>query len=169
MAADVRGKEGRVSVPRVVLWLFVVALGIDLGGGLYETRVVVPLWSRGVPDTLALGHPLAQVATGAGLRFWAFVTPAAGLLALAVLVFAWRAPASWRWWGLGAAAVELCVVVSTLLYFKPTAIRLFMGHGAGLSHGALVDTVRQWVRWNYVRAAVTFAAWCAALVGLTLS
>jgi hypothetical protein len=37
----------------LTLWLFVITLGLDLGAGLYEARIVVPLWAGGVPETLA--------------------------------------------------------------------------------------------------------------------
>jgi hypothetical protein len=51
---------------RITLWLFVIALGLDLGAGLYETRIVVPLWAGGVPETLAAGSPYGRVAIDAG-------------------------------------------------------------------------------------------------------
>jgi hypothetical protein len=51
---------------RITLWLFVIALGLDLGAGLYETRIVVPLWAGGVPETLAAGNPYGRVAIDAG-------------------------------------------------------------------------------------------------------
>ncbi len=31
------------SIAQILLWLFVIALGIELGAGLYETLVVMPL------------------------------------------------------------------------------------------------------------------------------
>jgi len=50
---------------RIALWLFVIALGIDLGAGVYEARIVVPLWANGVPETLAAGNPYGRVAIDA--------------------------------------------------------------------------------------------------------
>jgi hypothetical protein len=32
------------SIPTIVLWLFVINLGIAFGAGLYESRIVVPSW-----------------------------------------------------------------------------------------------------------------------------
>ncbi len=55
----------------IILWLSVIALGMDLGAGLYEARVVVPLRASGVPATLAAGHPYGRVAVDAGIHFWA--------------------------------------------------------------------------------------------------
>ena len=41
----------RKYVPRVLFWLFVINLGIALGAGLYESRVVVPRWENIPPPT----------------------------------------------------------------------------------------------------------------------
>ena len=153
-------------VARLTLWLFVIALGLDLGAGVYEARIVVPLWASGAPETLAAGSPFARVAIDAGMRFWAFVTPAAGALALAALVFGLRAPRPQRTFQAIAAIMELCVVAATVLYFRPTLVRLFMSHGEGLSRAETLSTVRLWVALGWVRIAVTFAAWCTALAGL---
>jgi len=156
-------------MPRVTLWLFVVALGLDLGAGIYEARIVVPLWAGGLPDTLAAGNPYGRVAIDAGLRFWAYVTSAVALLALLALVAGfWTAPPQ-RTWQIAAALLELAVVASTLLYFRPTLVRLFMQHGAGLSDEALRSIVHRWVLWSRVRIVVSVIAWLAALRALTLS
>jgi len=154
---------------RITLWLFVIALGVDLGAGIYEARIVVPLWAGGVPQSLADGNPYRRVAIDAGMRFWAYVTSAVALFALLALVFGFGVPAPERAWRTFAAVAELAVVATTLLYFRPTLIRLFIGHGAGLSPAAVTSTVRRWVMWSKVRIAVSFVAWCAALGALALS
>jgi len=103
------------------------------------------------------------------MRFWAYVTSAVALFALLALVFGFGVPAPERAWRTFAAVAELAVVATTLLYFRPTLIRLFIGHGAGLSPAAVTSTVRRWVMWSKVRIAVSFVAWCAALGALALS
>jgi len=155
-------------VARITLWLFVIALGLDLGAGVYEARIVVPLWAGGVPATLAEGNPFGRVAIDAGMRFWAYMTSGVALLAILSLVFGIRTPASQRAWRTFAAIAELVVVATTLLYFRPTLVRLFMGHGAGLSTSAIESIVHRWVFWSRLRIAVSFIAWCAALRALTL-
>ena len=69
----------RQYVPKGLLWLFVVNLGIALGAGVYEQRVVVPQWknipSREWPNT--------------GVLFWVYATTVPlTLLTLANLVAA---------------------------------------------------------------------------------
>jgi hypothetical protein len=154
---------------RLSLWLFVIALGIDLGAGLYEARIVVPLWAGGIPATLAAGNPFGRVAIDAGIHFWAYVTSAVGLFAILALVFCLRAPAPQRTWTTLAAFLEIVAVAMTLLYFRPTLIRLFMGHGGGFSAEALATTVHRWVMLSRVRIAITFIAWLASLRAFSLS
>lgn len=74
---------------RLTLWVFVVALGLDLGAGIYEARIVVPLWAGGVPATLAAGNAYGRVAIDAGVRFWAYMTSAVALFAILSLVLGW--------------------------------------------------------------------------------
>ncbi|HEY3884262.1 MAG TPA: hypothetical protein VGL62_03570 [Vicinamibacterales bacterium] len=153
----------------IILWLFVIVLGLDLGAGIYEARIVVPLWARGVPETLAAGNPYARVAIDAGMRFWAYMTSTVALVAILALISGFFAPAPQRAWQLAAAVVELGAVAMTLLYFRPTLVRLFMGHGAGLSTAAIQSTVHRWVSLSFVRIVISAVAWCVALCGLKLA
>jgi hypothetical protein len=153
----------------ITLWLFVIALGVNLGAGLYEARIVVPLWAGGVPGTLAEGDPFGRVAIDAGIRFWAYTTSATAILAILALVFGFHTPAAERAWRTFATIAELVTVATTLLYFRPTLVRLFMGHGAGMSDDAIRSAVHRWTAWNRVRIVVSFVAWCAALYALVLN
>jgi hypothetical protein len=154
---------------RLILWIFVVALGIDIGAGLYETRIVVPLWSSGIPGTLAAGNAYGRVAIDAGMRFWAFVTPVVGLFAVATLLSGLRVPQPQLTWRVFACLAELGAFAMTMLYFRPTLEGLFLGHGAGLSQATIATTVHRWVALGWVRVGVSIAAWGAALKALTLS
>jgi hypothetical protein len=155
-------------VARIALWLFVIALGLDLGAGIYEGRIVVPLWANGVPDTLAEGNPFARVAIDAGMRFWAYMTSTVAVLAVVALLSGLTAPAAQRAWQTFATLFELVAVAMTLLYFRPTLVRLFIGHGEGLSAHAVTSIVHRWVLWSRVRIGISFIAWLAALYALTL-
>ena len=153
----------------IVLWLFVIALGLDLGAGIYEARIVVPLWSAGVPETLAAGNPYGRVAIDAGIHFWSRMTSVVALLALVTLAFSLRTSAPLRTWQIFASVAELAAAAMTLFYFRPTLVRLFMGHGEGLSPEAIRSTVGLWVMWSRVRIAISLVAWCAAIQALVLS
>ena len=41
----------RKYVPKVLLWLFVINLGIALGAGIYEQRIVISQWDDIPPPT----------------------------------------------------------------------------------------------------------------------
>lgn len=172
-----RGRGGSIPLvakvkdiaARSTLWLFVIALGLDLGAGIYEARVVVPLWAEGVPETLAAGNPYGRVAVTAGIHFWAYLTSIVAVLSVVALVFGVIAPEPRRKWQIFSAVAELTVVAMTLLYFRPTLVMLFLGHGAGLSASAIAATVGRWVMWSRVPIVISFVAWCASLRALTFS
>jgi hypothetical protein len=149
-----------------LLGLFVVMVGIQLGGGLYEKRVVVPQWSTVAPSEV--GPALARSGQEASARsFWAFVSPPVALLAVANLVAAWRAKRSRRralW--LAASATMVLYSLSSYGYFVPTMIRLWQAET--LPPAEVESTVYWWVRLNYLRSLLGVAALVAALRALAL-
>ena len=156
-----------MSVQTIILWLFVINLGIAFGAGLYESRIVVPQWLRGSPGSGYRWHADAAREADVGLKFWVYVTTIPlTLLTLASLVAAWWTPEPVRRWWLGAAAAAFVDRVMTFTYFIPTMITL-MRDGA-LSQSAAVSKARQWVALGYVRQAATLVAWLAALRALSL-
>ena len=54
----------RKYLPKILLWLFVINLGIALGAGIYEQRIVIPQWENIPP----------QEWPNTGIEFWAYVT-----------------------------------------------------------------------------------------------
>jgi hypothetical protein len=149
-----------ISVSRVLLWLFVVALGIQIGAGIYETRVIVPLWSSAPPESV-VAYNLQALRPESGTRFWIFATPLLGLLGLANLFVAWRSNAGVRAWWLFAAAAVVVVVAVTFIYFVPELMRFAAWReGAG---APIESRVRLWVALNWVRVVVLVAAWLSLL------
>jgi len=142
----------------VLLSLFVIFLGIALGAGLYEARVVVPLWTSAPPASLA--------SPDSGHRFWAFVTTGPlTLLTLANLIAAWQSDGPARTWWVAAAIVSLVERAATFGYFIPTMIRLQRWSTGG--DAGLRAALARWVRLNYARNALTLLAWIAALKALS--
>lgn len=144
----------------VVLWLFVLNLGIAFGAGLYEHRIVVPRWISSSPDSGTHWNAEAVRQDDTGLRFWVFVTTVPlTLLTLANLFAGWRASGPLRRWWLAAAIAALADRVLTFSYFIPTMIGLM---GASDSPESVVAAVR-WSNLNHVRHALVAAAWLASL------
>ena len=142
------------SCMAILLWLFVINLGIVFGAGLYEHRIVVPRWI----DT----HWLADAARldDTGRRFWAFVsTGPLTLLTLANLVAAWRSGGSVRGWWLAAGLLALVERLITFGYFIPVMIGLM---GAADSPESVAAATR-WSNLSYLRHAIVLGAWLAAL------
>ena len=153
--------------PSIILWLLNVNLGIALGAGLYESRIVIPQWLITQPGSGDRWNPKAAREADVGLRFWVYVTTVPlTLLTVASLIAAWWAPEPVRFWWLLACAVVLVERVMTFTYFIPTMITL-MREGA-LSDSAAAAKARQWSTLGYVRHAATLFAWLAALVALSL-
>ncbi len=126
-------------VPEILLWLFVINLGIAFGAGLYEQRIVLPQWFNSSSEPGLRVDSAAMRSADTGRRFWAFVsTGPLTLLTLANLVVAWESQGQRHEWWLGAAVTTLEAMAS------------------------------QWMAVNHVRAALTLLGWLAALKTLSL-
>ena len=144
----------------VLLWLFVLNLGVACGAGLYEHRIVVSRWIASSPEFGTHWNPEAARQDDTGRRFWAFVTTVPlTLLTLANLFAAWRTSGPVRGWWLAAALAAVADRAFTFSYFIPTMIRL-----KGLPDSAeAVAVATRWWHLNYVRLATTVVAWLASL------
>jgi hypothetical protein len=144
----------------MLLWMFVLNLGIAFGAGVYEHRVVASEWLTTSRESGAHWHAGAARRADTGRRFWAWVTTVPlTLLTLANLVAASRASGAVRSWWLAAALAALAERVLTFSYFIPTMVGLMK---AADSPAAVAVAVRWW-RLNYLRHAIALAAWLLAL------
>ena len=64
---------GRRRLAAVLLWLFVINLGIGFGAGLYEGTIVVGDWLVVSPDGERHWDAAAALRDDTGRRFWVFV------------------------------------------------------------------------------------------------
>ena len=142
---------------RILLWLFVVGLGISAGAGLYETKTQMPRWVR---SARANGLP-SQVASSAntGIQFWLYTTALPLTLLTLASFFAIRFvdPETRKWW-LIAAWASLGSQILTLAYFIPTLLQLSGGQETNARAVAF-----QWAQVNWFRHALSFVAWLSAL------
>ena len=154
------------AAAEVVLWLFVVNLGIAFGAGLYEARVLVPQWLRFEPGSGYRWDADAARRANTGIRFWAYVTTGPlTFLTLASLGVAWWTVGTVRHWWLAAAAIAAVERVMTFGYFVPTMLALTRSE---LPHDRAVATALSWVNRGYARQWAILAAWLAALKALSL-
>jgi hypothetical protein len=154
-------------IARLLLWLFVIDLGIAFGAGLYEQRIVLPQWFRRSQGGALQVDAEAMRRTDSGRRFWAFVTTMPlTLLTLASLAVAWRVQGPLRDWWLGAALITLVERIATFAYFIPTAAKLMRADTLPESTAAAMAV--QWMRLDLLRGALGLAGWLAALRALSL-
>lgn len=152
---------------QLVLWLFVIDLGIAFGAGLYESRIVVPQWLRFSEETGYRWDAAAARGANVGLRFWVYVTTIPlTLLTLASFVALSAVEGGARGWWMGAALAALVDRVLTFAYFIPTMLQLMRSEG--LSPAKAVSTARLWANLGYLRHAATIVAWLAALKAFAL-
>lgn len=150
-----------MNLKEILLWLFVLNLGVSFGAGLYEHRISLPRW---LDVTGAHWSAEAARQDDVGRRFWGFVsTGPLTLLTLASLYFATRATGPLRFWWLVAAGVALVDRLLTFSYFIPTMVRLMQSPDIP----AAVETATRWVRMNHFRHGIVMAAWFAALQALS--
>src|SRR5690349_407609 len=145
-----------MTLTAILLWLFVINLGIAVGAGLYESRVVVPLWRSALPASLRTPE--------SGLRFWAIATTVPlTLLTIASLVVAAQLKGPVGHWWLVAAAMAAGERAATFGYFIPTMLRLQRSTEAPEEIAKRFD---RWAQRSWVRTAVDLAAWLLALRAL---
>ena len=148
------------AIGRLLLWLYILNLGIAFGAGLYEHRIVVARWLFANADGTRHWDGHAARRDNTGLRFWAFVTTGPlTLLTIANVAAAWRAEGPIRTWWLAAGLAGLGDRLFTFAYFIPTMVGLIREADTPQS---IVKATR-WMQLNYVRHAFALAAWLCAL------
>lgn len=150
----------------LVLWLFVVNLGLVFGAGVYEQRIVAPRWLVRRSGEAPRWDGAAARLDDVGRRFWGFAaTLPFTILTIASLALAWGAgTASHAWW-LAAASIAAVERLATAGYFIPVMVRLMRKAG----HPDDVAMALRWSRLNALRHALVLAAWLASLRAFELA
>lgn len=142
----------------IVLWLFVINLGIAFGAGIYEARVVIPQWAN-IP-------PREWPNTGLMFRVYVTTVPLT-LLTIVSLAAAWLSQGPMRFWWLAAVCIVIVERIATFSYFIPTMVRL-MG-SESMAEADVRAGLSQWLLMNHGRHVLTLGGWLAALKTLSLS
>lgn len=155
-----------MKISSTILWLFVIAIGLEMGAGLYETIIVVPLWANSAPGSVAAYYQLntlnPEFALNAGPRFWMFFTPTVGLLAIATLLTGFRTSPEHRKWRIAGSIIAIFVIGITFAWFVPNIIRLTYDV-PNMSPSEIAVTTKWWVNLNWGRVVFGFAAWICTL------
>jgi Domain of unknown function (DUF1772) len=144
------------AIEAIVLWLFVVFLGVAFGASIYESRIEIPRWRNLPPNEW----------TDTGRTFWAFVTTGpVTLLTLASIAIVWQVDGTARDWWIGAIAIAVVERAATFGFFIPTMVRLQSGGVDAVSARTLLD---RWATANIGRHLLNLAAWLCAIQALRL-
>ena len=146
-----------MSFAILFLLLFMLNLAVAFGAGIYETRIVLPLWFSRHSNGTFTADAATMRRTDTGRRFWGMVTTLPlTLLTLVNIGYAIASHQPGHTWWLGAALVTLLERLSTFVFFIPAAITLQTNNN--LPPARQSRLIRRWLHLNYVRNALTLAA-----------
>ncbi len=158
----------QISFSEIILWLYVINLGITLGAGLFETRIILPQWFTKSSDNGYQVNRKSMIETDTGRKFWGFVTTIPlTLLTIANLVLAFNTSEPRYIWWIVSSSIIFIERLGTFFFFIPTAIKLM--NSETLSPVRMNTLVVLWMRLNYIRNLLTLLGWLAALKVLSLS
>jgi hypothetical protein len=155
----------RTALTEWSLILLCFSMAAAIGGGLYESIVLVPLWSKSPPSSFAV----IQSGTGVPLqRFWIPVHAAITLFFILALVLTWREPTVRRLLLIGLASYIVMRVWSFSFFIREMLafqkIPIDSAPSAELS-----ARVSKWTFWTWFRLpldVITFLCSLLALHGL---
>ena len=154
-------------VSTLLLWLFVINLGISFGAGLYEKIIILPMWFTKFPEIGYRINVSAMRETDTGKKFWAGVnTVPLTLLTLANLIVSLQMGGTKGHWWLTACLLVIIERIGTFSYFIPIALKLMRSDN--LTEKKASSLIAPWLLLNYFRNAFTLIAWIMALEALSL-
>ena len=132
------------------LLLFILNLTLALGAGIYEIRIVLPLWFVRQADGSILVDAAFMRQTDVGRRFWGMITTVPlTVLTLINLCYALTTGAHANAWWLCGALLILAERLATFAFFIPAAIALQSNDALSVTGKSRL--AMQWLRYNYLR------------------
>ena len=146
--------KGKSFIFQAFILLGLLAVCIQLGASIYESRVVIPIWIENLPQSAKSWNPDIQP-----VNFWG---PNGMFLSLAILLniiglFVWKGTK--RKWLLYGVLLQIAIILSTLLFFVPILTETIFSDSKGLSDESIVSKSMQWYNWNWVRMAAVVVSW----------
>jgi len=160
----------RNLIQHSLLWIFVVLSALVIGGGLYEMRVIVPLWANSPPDSAwyweaqRLANP--QYAPNSGLRFWIYLTPIHFLVSIATLIAGWKTTGAHRRWLVLATVIFILMHMSAFVWFVPAVGQILNSKALGISPEQVVSKTHWWVTLSWGRFVIGLVGFVAGLRAL---
>ena len=152
----------------ILLWVYVVMLGVLMGGALFERTVLVHVWSSNPPDSVRSWNPNPKYALDPPRRFFMYVTLPMMILTPWNAFYAWHGVGPAHSWLLLSTGLVAFVILITVGYFAPVMISLTERRGEGMDSETIGRKVRAWVTLQYFRLGILFVGWLAALYAFRL-
>lgn len=159
------------SIAQIILWLFIVSLGIEIGAGLYEIFVIVPLWANSADSVIAFyRHNIAtpNLVINAGGRFWLFASPLLTFLSVVVMLSGRRTNAEHRHWRRAAGGLVFLIMCGTFGWFVPHIMTLQSEKVLTMNPETVANIAFWWSHLNWLRAFLAIVAWFFALRALSV-
>lgn len=168
MAENLPSEKKRVSsLVKWLLFIYAFVLGIYLGGAIFETVVIMPMWTASAAAARYFNqNPLSVFNTG---NFFFVVAPLSTLLSIVTLIAGWRAPRPVRFWLRLAIIPFLIVFLATAFYFVPEQVAIKGETAQNLSDAELTARAHRWVSLNWIRFGLAFPTWVMTLHALGLA
>ena len=150
------------TIDKILLCTFIFSVGLGIGGGLYETRVVYPIWAEDpTPEGLS-ERLISSGQAGAARRYWPLISPASGLLAIVNLFLASYQSGMVRSLWLMSSTAVILKSIGTYGYFVPTYIRR-IADPATMDALTLRRLVRRWTGLSPLRIVAETFAWITGM------
>ncbi len=148
----------------ILMWLLVMWMGFAIGAGIYETRVVLPLWAGSPPESLKRWHS-APFRIDPGLRFWVFCTPGLALLSLVVLVSFLGVDSPAATYVKIGAGLSVALAIWAFAWFVPRFRAVTGPKFQEMDQQQAAGIAVAWRRMNSLRVVLFLAAWACLTVG----
>ena len=155
------------TTDQILLCAFIFSVGMGIGGGVYETRVVYPNWiTEPTPD--GLGEKLVSSGqAGAARRYWPLISPTSALLAALNAFIAWHQIGLVRTLWLTSSILIIIKSAGTYGYFVPTYIHR-IAKSETMDTMALLRVVRTWTILSPFRVLIETLAWITGIWALMI-
>jgi uncharacterized membrane protein len=158
----------RFVATTICLWIAVIAVGIGIGGNVFQMMVIDPVWSASPPESVRT----FSSGTSFVPRLKRFHTNPFFLIGLVCLIaspfLAWNVPAM-RTWLLIAAVIYVAIALTTVLYVWRLNDVLFIRAGEGIDAATVTATVHRWLLADRIRFVFKLASFLCLLRAMSVS
>ncbi len=153
-------------ITQILLWIAVIAWSLWIGGLMYETVVIMPLWSANLPQSVLEWNSRPNFVMNP-TRFYVPIVITLILSLSLGMILSWKSR-NQRHWLILSTVCAITAFVFTLIYFFPKNDVLFRNQNTGLSGEEITAIANAWIRGNWIRVGMMIVGFFAALKAFSL-